>query len=247
MPQPLVAGNWKMNGSLDSIRTLLGALKNADFGNAQCVVMAPSIYLPQVAEQLKNSSVSWGAQNVSQHSSGAFTGEISADMLKDFDCRYALVGHSERRSLYGESDMIVAEKFAAIQKAGLIPMLCLGEQLEEREAGVTESVVNRQLQTVIDHVGVAAFAQAVIAYEPVWAIGTGKTATPQQAQEVHHFIRSQLASKDATIAAEIQILYGGSVNAKTAKSLFAMADIDGGLVGGASLKADEFITILHSF
>ena len=190
--------------------------------------------------------IAWGAQNVSTEASGAFTGEIAASMIADFNCKYIIVGHSERRSLYGETDDIVARKFGVVVAAGMTPIFCIGETLEERETGITEQVVARQVKAVIDMHGVAMLGQSVIAYEPVWAIGTGKTATPQQAQDVHAFIRSMIAKADAGVAEKIIIQYGGSMNAANAKELLAQPDIDGGLIGGASLKADDFLTICTS-
>ncbi len=248
MRRPLVAGNWKMNGSRATIKALLDGIKQGIGGvtKAEVVVCAPHIYLPDVAAQLAGSPVAWGAQNLSTEASGAFTGEIAASMLLDFQCRYVIVGHSERRALYGESDAVVAKKFAVARAAGLVPILCVGETLDEREQGVTEQVVARQLQAVIDLEGIAALADGVIAYEPVWAIGTGKTASPEQAQEVHAFIRRSLAAADAAVADKVQILYGGSMNAANAASLLAQADIDGGLIGGASLKAEDFLTICRA-
>jgi triosephosphate isomerase (TIM) len=204
------------------------------------VVCPPFPYLAQAAERLAGSRVRWGAQNLSEHGSGAYTGEVSAAMLAEFGCRYAIVGHSERRALYGETDAQVAEKFAAARSAGLVPILCVGESLPEREAGRTEEVVARQLDAVLDASGAAQFAQAVLAYEPVWAIGTGRTATPEQAQQVHAVLRERLRRAGA---AEVPVLYGGSVKAANAGALFAMPDVDGGLVGGASLDAKEFLAI----
>ncbi|HEC20427.1 MAG TPA: triose-phosphate isomerase [Gammaproteobacteria bacterium] len=248
MRQTLVAGNWKMNGSLDANRQLLDGIKAgvAEGVSAKVVVCPPAIYIPQAADMLTGSPVSWGGQNLSQEKAGAFTGEISADMLTDLKCEYVIVGHSERRALYGETDALIAEKFQAAQAAGLIPLLCVGELLEEREAGDTEAVVARQLDAVLDKVGIAAMAAGIIAYEPVWAIGTGKTATPQQAQDVHAFIRQRLAQSDAGVAEKVQILYGGSVKPDNAAELFAMADIDGGLIGGASLEAESFLAICRA-
>lgn len=245
MRQPLVAGNWKMNGSKESIKALLdGILQGMSaVDKTEVAVCPPFVYLQQVADHLQGSAVRWGAQNLSKEAPGAFTGEIAAAMLNDFNCTYAIVGHSERRSLYGETDQLVAEKFAVARKAGLTPILCVGELFEEREAGQTEAVVARQLDAVIALEGVAALGASVVAYEPVWAIGTGKTATPQQAQDVHAFIRARIAEQDAGIAEKIRILYGGSVKGSNAKELFGMADIDGGLIGGASLKAEEFLAI----
>jgi triosephosphate isomerase len=247
MRQTLVAGNWKMNGSLESNQALLEGVKAGISGiTAQVVVCPPAIYIAQAAHVLAGSDVAWGGQNLSQEAAGAFTGEISAAMLLDFDSRYVIVGHSERRSLYGESDELVAEKFAAAQAVGLIPILCVGELLEEREAEQTEAVVARQVNAVIDKVGMATLSAGVIAYEPVWAIGTGKTASPQQAQDVHAFIRQGLAERDATVAEKMQILYGGSVKPDNAAELFAMPDIDGGLIGGASLDAEDFLAICRA-
>jgi triosephosphate isomerase len=206
-------------------------------------VCPPYVYIPQAAALLEGSAISLGAQDVSDQEAGAYTGEVAPAMLTDVGCKYAIVGHSERRSLYGESDADTASKFAAARKAGLTPILCVGELLEEREQGITEDVVARQLDAVIDLEGISAFADAVIAYEPVWAIGTGKTASPDQAQAVHAFIRGKLAALDGDVAAKVQILYGGSMNPGNAAELLAMADIDGGLIGGASLKPDDFLAI----
>lgn len=245
MRQSLVAGNWKMNGSRESIKTLLDGIKKGigEVKKSAVAVCPPFIYLQQVSEALAGTSIRWGVQNVSQQKQGAFTGEIEASMLKDFNCTYVIVGHSERRAIYGESSELVAEKFARVQAVGLTPILCVGELLEERETGKTEAVVQSQLETVIKQVGIAAFNNAVIAYEPVWAIGTGKNASPQQAQDVHAFIRQLLAKQDAGIAEKVCIQYGGSVKGSNAAELFAMPDIDGGLIGGAALKADDFLTI----
>jgi len=245
MRQVLIAGNWKMNGSRSSIRELLDGVKAGagDVKSAELAVCAPFPYLADVQEQLNGSGISWGAQNLSTEEKGAFTGETSAAMLLDFSCKYVIVGHSERRSLYGEDDALVAQKFAVARKAGLKPILCVGETLEERESDVTEDVVARQLDAVIALEGAGALADGVIAYEPVWAIGTGKTATPDQAQAVHAFIRAKIADADAAVADKVQILYGGSMNPGNAAELLAMADIDGGLIGGASLKADDFLAI----
>lgn len=245
MRKPLIAGNWKMNGSRSDNKALLDGIK-AGIGNvkaAEVAVCAPYIYIADVADQLAGSPIAWGGQNLSTEAKGAFTGEISAAMLLDFNCMYVLVGHSERRSLYGEDDALVAKKFAVAHKAGITPILCIGETLEERESGVTEDVVARQIKAVIDEVGIATLGEGVIAYEPVWAIGTGKTASPQQAQDVHAFIRSQLATHDQAVADKVRIQYGGSMNAGNAKELLAMQDIDGGLIGGASLKAEDFLAI----
>lgn len=248
MRQPLVAGNWKMNGSRASIEALLDGIKAGITPEmrAEIAVCPPAVYLAQVAEALQGSSVAWGAQNVSEHESGAYTGEVAPAMLNDFECRYTIVGHSERRALYGEDDETVARKFAAAQAAGLLPILCVGELLEEREQGITEAVVGRQLDAVLNHSGVEGLSNSVVAYEPVWAIGTGMTATPEQAQEVHAFIRGRVAERDGTIAAALRILYGGSVKAANAAELFGMQDIDGGLIGGASLQAEEFLAICRA-
>jgi triosephosphate isomerase len=244
----LVAGNWKMHGSLSGNAQLVGALVGDVRSSAvsECAVCVPFPYLAQVSGLLKGSAIAWGAQNLSQHAQGAYTGEVSGAMLVDFGCRYVIVGHSERRALYGESSEIVAAKFVAAQKAGLTPILCLGETLEQREAGVTSKVVAEQLDAVIAAAGVGALSAAVIAYEPVWAIGTGRTATPDQAQEVHAMIRARVAAGDAKVAANVQILYGGSVKAQNAAELFAMPDIDGGLIGGASLVAADFLAIVRA-
>jgi triosephosphate isomerase len=245
MRQPLVAGNWKMNGSMDSVKTLVEGIKAGidTVTTAEMAVCPPYVYIPQVASMLAGSAISYGAQDVNDQEAGAYTGEVAPGMLADIGCKYAIVGHSERRSIYGESDEFTASKFAAARKAGLIPILCVGELLEEREQGITEQVVARQLDAVINLEGIEAFGSAVIAYEPVWAIGTGKTATTDQAQEVHAFIRGKLAALDAAVADKVQILYGGSMNPGNAEQLLAMPDIDGGLIGGASLKPDDFLAI----
>ncbi|HNH35386.1 MAG TPA: triose-phosphate isomerase [Rhodocyclaceae bacterium] len=239
-----VAGNWKMHGSLANNLALLDAVKSGAAALAcEVAVCVPYPYLAQAKSVLGGSNVAWGAQDVSAHAQGAYTGEVSAAMLVDFGCRYAIVGHSERRTLHAESDQLVADKFAAALGAGLTPILCVGETLAEREAGITDAVVTRQLEAVLAKSGVAALARAVVAYEPVWAIGTGKTATPQQAQDAHAAIRARVARDDGAVAAGLQILYGGSVKAGNAKELFAMADIDGGLIGGAALVAADFLAI----
>jgi triosephosphate isomerase len=245
MRKPLVAGNWKMHGSraenASLVETLLDLLRPES--RAEVLICPPFVYLWETGRMLKDTDVALGAQSVCAEPLGAFTGEISGSMLLDVGCRYVLVGHSERRQLYGESDALVARKFLATQAQGLTPVLCVGETLEERESGRTTQVVERQLEAVLSVSGVAALGNAVIAYEPVWAIGTGRTASPEQAQEVHALIRAKVAALDATIAGSVRILYGGSVKASNARELFAMADIDGGLVGGASLKAEEFAQI----
>ncbi len=248
MRRRLVVGNWKMHGGLDANRVLVEALlreagRSAGAGVAICV---PFPYLSQVADLLRGSVVALGAQNVSEHASGAFTGEVSARMLGEFRCRYVIVGHSERRALYGETDQQVAAKFRSAVEAGLTPILCVGEQLEERERGATADVVLRQLDAILASSGASGLSKAVLAYEPVWAIGTGRTATPAQAAEVHALLRARVAKSDAKVAADLAILYGGSVKGSNAGELFAMPDIDGGLIGGASLKADEFISICEA-
>lgn len=245
MRQPLVAGNWKMNGNRDGALRLANAVaQGTEAGSAAEVLLCPPfVYLADLARALKDSGVSLGAQDLCAEDNGAYTGEVSGPMLKDFDCRYVIVGHSERRALYAEGDALVARKFIAAQKAGLTPILCMGETLAEREAGDTSAVVSRQLKAVLDAAGIAAFGGAVVAYEPVWAIGTGRTAKSDQAQEVHALIRGMLAAQDAKIAGDVRLLYGGSVKAANAVELFRMPDIDGGLVGGASLDAGEFLAI----
>lgn len=248
MRAKLVAGNWKMHSSLAANQALLSALK-ARLGAREGVgyaVCAPFPYLHQVATALAGSPIAWGAQNLSEHDVGAYTGEVSGAMLREFGCHYVIVGHSERRALYGETDQQVAAKFMAAQRAGLTPILCAGETLEQRERGETESVVGRQLDAVLNAAGVAALANAAIAYEPVWAIGTGKTATPTQARAVHEFIRALVGKRDKELAAEVAILYGGSVKPENARELFAIPDVDGGLIGGASLVADDFVAICEA-
>lgn len=247
MRKKIVAGNWKMHGSLQQNAVLLGQLLAGMDGLACDVLVCPPFpYLGQVREVLAGSAVGFGAQNLSEHPFGAYTGEVSASMLVDLGCRYVLVGHSERRAMYAESDAVVASKFDAAQKAGLIPVLCLGETLAERESGKTDSVVLRQLQVVIDRVGVSALSSAVVAYEPVWAIGTGLTASPEQAQRVHASLRSRVAELDSGVAEGLAILYGGSVKPQNAAELFSQPDIDGGLIGGASLVAEDFLAICHA-
>jgi triosephosphate isomerase len=230
----LVAGNWKMHGSRASILALLDSLSQGipKSGAVGCAVCVPFPYLALVAERLRGTPLAWGAQNASEHAQGAYTGEVSASMLAEFGCRYVIVGHSERRQLFAESDAQVAAKFAAVRGAGMTPILCVGETLEEREAGRTEEVVARQLAAVD-------FRNGVLAYEPVWAIGTGRNATPEQAQVVHAFLRKK-------VLAETPILYGGSVKPQNAAAIFAMPDVDGGLIGGASLVAKDFLDIVKA-
>ena len=241
----LVAGNWKMHGSLAVNRELIEGLRAAlgEFSGADVTVCVPAPYLAQVSELVRGSAISVGAQNVSEHKNGAYTGEQSCAMLKEFGCASVIVGHSERRAFYGETNAQVAAKAAAVIDAGLIPIFCMGETLAEREANATEAVVAAQLDAVIAVVGIDALSKTVLAYEPVWAIGTGKTASPEQAQAVHAFIRARVAKHSGSVAAGVKILYGGSVKAANAEALFAAADIDGGLVGGASLQATEFAAI----
>lgn len=248
MRKRLVVGNWKMHGSLAENAALLNALRPAlaDLGGVGSAVCVPYPYLAQVQQVLQGSPIAWGGQTLSEYAKGAYTGEVSGAMLKDFGCTYVIVGHSERRSLFAESDSQVALKFEAAQKAALVPILCVGESLAEREGGSTEHVVARQLDAVIQQVGIKAFAHAVVAYEPVWAIGTGKTASPAQAQAVHAFIRERVASLDEGVAESLVIQYGGSVKAANAAELFSQPDIDGGLIGGASLVADEFLRICEA-
>nr|VFJ92330.1 MAG: triosephosphate isomerase [Candidatus Kentron sp. LFY] len=241
----LVAGNWKMNGSIDSAKALVAEIKAGmdKVKNAEVAICPPFIYIPIVQSIIEGTEIALGAQNLAKEDPGAFTGEVAAPMLMDIGCKYVIVGHSERRAYYGETDSLVAQKFVRAQKEGLMPIVCVGELLEEREAGKTEQVVARQLDAVIEAAGVPALENSVIAYEPVWAIGTGKTATPDQAQDVHAFIRSRIAEKDLAVAEKVRIQYGGSVNAGNSAELFAMPDIDGGLIGGASLKSADFLTI----
>jgi triosephosphate isomerase len=241
----MVAGNWKMHGSRAENQALIEALLAAGTidDRVDCLVCPPYVYLPEVARLLAGSPVSLGAQDVCAESQGAFTGEVSAAMLLDVGCSHVLVGHSERRALYGEDDAMVARKFAAALGRGLTPVLCVGEQLADRDAGQTNAVLARQLDAVLAVSGAAAWGRAIVAYEPVWAIGTGRTASPQQAQDAHAFIRGRVAAHDASIAAGLRLLYGGSCKAGNAAELFGMPDVDGGLIGGASLKADDFLSI----
>jgi triosephosphate isomerase (TIM) len=241
MRTPLVAGNWKMHGNRAANRALLDAVVAGirALEGVECAVCVPYPYLGEVAERLAKTRLAWGAQNLSEHAQGAFTGEVSAPMLAEFSCRYAIAGHSERRQIFGETDAMVAAKFAAALANGITPILCVGETLEERESGRTEQVVERQLQAVLNLSRRDSFKLAVVAYEPVWAIGTGRTASPQQAQAVHAFLR-------ARVLPETRILYGGSVKPANAELIFAMPDVDGGLIGGASLVASDFIAIARA-
>lgn len=248
MRPKFIAGNWKMNGSLSSISILLNSLiKGIEKTNlsAEIAVFPPFLYLEQVKNLLSDTTISWGSQNISEYQSGAYTGEISGQMLKDFNCKYAIVGHSERRTIYNESDITVSNKTIAAINSGICPIICVGETLSEREHNKTRMIIERQLQAVISKLP-SPLPKIIIAYEPVWAIGTGKNATPDQAQEVHNFIRSQLAYINTIFAEETIILYGGSMKPSNAHTLLAMPDIDGGLVGGASLDAAEFLKIIES-
>ena len=246
MRRPIVAGNWKMHGTRADnarlIEELLGG--HPDRAAAECLVFPPFVYLQEVGRLVRDTPIGLGAQSVCAEAQGAFTGEVSAGMLKDVGCSHVLVGHSERRWIYHEDDQLVARKFAAAQSKSLVPILCVGEHLSDRENGRTEEVVSRQLDAVIDLCGVAALQTGIIAYEPIWAIGTGRTATPEQAQAVHAFIRERIGERDAKIAEATRVLYGGSVKASNAAELFAQPDVDGGLIGGASLNAEEFLAIL---
>ena len=248
MRRKLVVGNWKMYGRLATNQALLqGVLDGvSELRNADYAVCVPYPYLAQTQSMLQASNVAWGAQNLSPQEEGAFTGAVAPGMLVDFGCRYVIIGHSERRGLFHESNEIASAKFAAAQKAGLTPIFCVGETLAERESGVTEQVVATQLDAVLVRFGAKALSQAVIAYEPVWAIGTGKTASHDQAQAVHAFIRQRVAGHDAEVAQGLSILYGGSVKAGNAVELFGMPDIDGGLIGGASLVAADFVAICRA-
>ncbi|WP_375741431.1 triose-phosphate isomerase [Pseudomonas boanensis] len=248
MRRPLVAGNWKMHGTRASVAELIKGLRQLVLpAGVEVAVMPPCLFINQVVQGLDGKSIAVGAQNCAvEAAQGALTGEVAASQLADVGCSLVLVGHSERRQVLGEGDEVVSRKFAAARSCGLVPVLCVGETLAEREAGKTLEVVGRQLGSVVEALGVGAFSQAVVAYEPVWAIGTGLTAGPAQAQEVHAAIRAQLAAESAEIARGVRILYGGSVKAASAADLFGMPDIDGGLVGGASLNADEFGAICRA-
>ncbi|QET02315.1 MULTISPECIES: triose-phosphate isomerase [unclassified Cupriavidus] len=242
MRQKLVIGNWKMHGSLAANAALLDGIKAAP-ARARLAVCAPFPYLAQCQATLAGTAIGWGAQDVSAEVRGAFTGEVAAPMLAEFGCAYVLVGHSERRSYHGETDATVATKALRALESGLTPVVCVGETLAQREAGETETVVGRQLAAVVEALSIEQLGRIVLAYEPVWAIGTGKTATSEQAQAVHAYLRKQVAAASADVAARMQILYGGSVKPDNAAELFSMSDIDGGLIGGASLKAEDFLAI----
>ncbi|TEW56100.1 triose-phosphate isomerase [Psychromonas sp. RZ22] len=248
MRTPLVMGNWKLFGTKDTISALIKGIEGTanSTKNVEVVVCPPPIFIEHVAKLTQNNNLKFGAQNVSEHITGAFTGETSSDMVKEFGAKYTLVGHSERRQYHFETNEMVARKFMAAQNSGLIPVLCIGERLLDRETHKTFEVLEKQLKAVTNLVGVAAFEKAVIAYEPMWAIGTGRVATAEQAQEVHSFIRSWLRAQNEVVAEKVQILYGGSVKANNAKNLFAQPDIDGGLVGGAALIVEEFVGIIEA-
>lgn len=243
---PLIAGNWKMNGSQTMVRAVLGALAEAVPAEIEMAVMPPTPYLALAAEIVAGSRLALGAQDLSAHAQGAFTGEVSGAMLCELGARYVLVGHSERRQYHHESDALVAAKFAAALDSGLRPVLCLGETLQQHESGATATVVGRQLDAVLESCGVAALETAVVAYEPVWAIGTGRTASPDQAQQVHALIRHRVAELDATISSQVRIIYGGSMQPANAAALLVCEDIDGGLIGGASLTAQDFLAIANA-
>lgn len=246
MRKKIVAGNWKMNGSKESVLALANEVKQSlsSVSSATCLVLPPTIYLPLVSQQLEQSRICWGAQNVYPRASGAFTGEISAPMLKDYGCQYVLVGHSERREIFKEDEIFVADKFHHVKEHGMIPILCIGETLAQREQGQTNAVLASQLKAVASD-NKLAFEGCVIAYEPVWAIGTGRTASPEQVQQVHETIRELVAEFTLVDPGIISLLYGGSVNEKNARALFEMPDVDGGLIGGASLNAQQFAEIVQ--
>ena len=248
MRRPLVIGNWKMHGTRKSNLDLIAQIQVGLNSNQNCdvAVCVPFVAIPEASTAVANSSLGLGSQNIANAEQGAYTGEVSASMLAEYQCKYVLVGHSERRQIYLENDELVASRYDFAIKGGLIPVLCIGETDDEREQGKTFDVVEKQLSAVIEHYGVESLSKAVLAYEPVWAIGTGKTATPEQAQEVHAFIRQLIAKQNAAIAENLIILYGGSVKPDNAKELFGQADIDGGLIGGASLQADSFLAIVNA-
>lgn len=245
MRKPLVAGNWKMHGSSQFTEDLIEGLKQAasDADGVDIAVCPPFPYLALASKCLENTRIALGAQNVCDQDEGAYTAEVSGGMLAELGCRYAIVGHSERRHIYGETDALVAARFVAAKRNNLRPIFCVGETLEERESNRTEAVIDRQLQAVTAVLGESAFSDSVIAYEPVWAIGTGRNATPEQAQEVHEFIRNRVADASGPVADRLTILYGGSVKPDNAQAIFSQADVDGGLIGGASLKVDSFTAI----
>lgn len=246
MRLPIVAGNWKLNGSRESVSSLAREIAATPVADVEVIVCPVALHLSDVAAVVENTGVKLGAQNASAAESGAYTGEVSSTMLAEYGCTHVIIGHSERRNLFGDTEAACAQRHQAVLAAGLTPIFCVGESLEEREAGTTVDVVGRQLQAAFDLVGSDAFSNAVIAYEPVWAIGTGKTATPEQAQEIHEAIRGMVAANDAEAAQAVRILYGGSVNAGNANELFAKPDIDGGLIGGAALKSADFLAICQA-
>jgi triosephosphate isomerase len=244
--RPVVAANWKMHGSTATIATLLDAVVTLHALRAEVLVLPPAPYLAAVVQRLRGTVIGVGAQNIHSETAGAYTGETAAEMVKDVGATHVLVGHSERRQLFGETDAVCAKKFAAALRGGLVPILCIGETAAERESGAAAVVVMRQLNAVVDAIGIAGFAGAIIAYEPVWAIGTGRTATPADAQAMHATIRDEIRSRDVAIAERLRILYGGSIKPDNAAALFAQADVDGGLVGGASLNAGQFLEICRA-
>lgn len=248
MRRPIVAANWKLNGSLEMAETLVSAIDthSANHQNVDVVISPPYPYLTKTAEQISSDNVYLGAQSSAQHPSGAYTGEVAASMLAEVGCKFVIVGHSERREYYAETDQVVAEKFMQIQSAGLSPILCVGESLEQRESNVVKETIVAQVNAVVDKAGIDAINNCVIAYEPIWAIGTGKTATPEQAQDVHAIIRNEIAQQSSSVAEQLRILYGGSVKAGNAVELFSQTDIDGGLIGGASLDAEQFNAIISA-
>jgi triosephosphate isomerase len=246
MRRPFVAGNWKMVGSRAMADSLVGAVAASMPDDVDVAVLPPFPYIAAQIEQHRGSALAFGAQDLSEHAEGAYTGEVAGAMLKDIGCAFVLVGHSERRQYHGESDDLVARKFVAAQEVGLTPILCVGETLEERDGGATERVVGRQIDAVVAAAGITAFANCAVAYEPVWAIGTGRTAAPGQAEAVHRFIRDKLGALDGRIAGSLRLLYGGSVKPSNASELFAEPNVDGGLIGGASLKAEDFLAICRA-
>ncbi|MEO6353107.1 MAG: triose-phosphate isomerase [Burkholderiaceae bacterium] len=247
MRRKLVCGNWKMNGTLVSNAALLDGIKaGLSHSNCDVAVCVPAVYLAQCQSALAGSGLGWGAQDVSAHVSGAYTGEISVSMLQDFSCKYVILGHSERRAYHGESDALVALKTQRVIQSGLTPIVCVGESLSERESGQTEAVVSAQMDVLLAAIDAADLSKMVIAYEPVWAIGTGKTATPEMAQDVHAILRARLEQKNGELAPAVRIIYGGSMKPDNARELLAMPDIDGGLIGGAALNSADFLTIVHS-
>lgn len=245
MRKKLVAGNWKMNGSCNNVQSLLFEIKTNIIANTsiEVAVCPPAVFIPETQTVLQGTSIAWGGQDLSIYDAGAYTGDISGNMLREFGCKYVIVGHSERRCYHDENNELIAKKFAAALRSMLIPILCIGETLEQREQGITENIISQQIDAVISYNGVNSLNHSVIAYEPVWAIGTGRTATPDQAQEIHAFVRDRIATHNPEVAKAIKILYGGSMKPDNAKELLAKPDIDGGLIGGASLKASDFLAI----